>query len=433
MAEESMVAKVVNILWSWWIILLTALDPNTASTPILSTITLLVFGVLIYLVIRFVVFEKLFEGLDENVVNWASFLITVGFSFLLVYSGMVYLAATMLSISAGVAVIGLGIVLIFAIYGTVKKGYVSAKKISKEAGAELKEMRRAAKEEKEILKEERIDKYILGETHNITKEIKQEGFEMSRTLGLIESLLDKIDEARVSGNIPQIYINKALANVSALAEKLIKQASKETHLVNTLDSLRKKLHNVNATILRMENAFDKAIDIDNKIADKMEKIGRRNIKKELKDNIAKLRRKIVSLKRSKDLEEKAWKNFKNEIKDIEKEINDFEKKYTNEISRGLKKLASILKSQKYIKNIPSVKSEIDNLRRKITGLENELTEIDGRIEDAINKLTNIQSEDYWVEKYLEKLERYDEQLEEMILKSQKQQRRRRTIPGVRGI
>ena len=146
MAEESGLAKGFGGVWEWWVQnVLGGVGGITPSLAIVATFTMVILGALIYFLLRHLVLKQLAEkaGVQEEMLNGPSIVITISFLAIVLWSGGIAMIAQMASITVVIVALVFVILLFYFVYVIGKQGYAVAKGISASASADLAEARRS--------------------------------------------------------------------------------------------------------------------------------------------------------------------------------------------------------------------------------------------------------------------------------------------------
>ena len=245
MAEENIIGSIGTTAWSWWLGLLTALDPNTLNDPIMATISALVFGVVFYIILA-IVFERFRDQLGdraEGILKWATLLMTVGFVLAMIYDGMVYIASTMISLITIVGVVGFGLMVLYFFYAHAKKGIGAAAAVSRSAGRSPigwargvgKEIRRSYKSKKEAMAEEKVRELENTEILKTLKnEIEREAYECKIYYRLKELFVEAYSRI---GTAPAAALNKYFKDIRERLANLLVDEAREKKLEKRKDEV----------------------------------------------------------------------------------------------------------------------------------------------------------------------------------------------------
>jgi uncharacterized membrane protein len=146
MAEESGLAKGFGGVWEWWVQnVLGGVGGISQSLAIVATFTMVIVGVLIYFLLRHLVLKQLAEkaGVQEEMLNGPSIVITISFLAITLWSGGIAMIAQLMSITVIIVAIVFIILLIYFVYSIGKQSYAVARGISASAGRDLVAARRS--------------------------------------------------------------------------------------------------------------------------------------------------------------------------------------------------------------------------------------------------------------------------------------------------
>jgi hypothetical protein len=319
-AETNILGNVGVIIWEWWLMLLTSLDPMTANMPIAATITSLVFGVFFYIVAR-VILNKFGEhlGNDNNAtIKWATFFLTVGFVLTMIYEGIIYLAAAMLGITVWLGVLLFGIFLIYLVYALSKKGLAATREIA--SGADIhpgrwawessKKLVRAGKEILDAHKEEKMKLYDeLAELQLEKEEIEDLRSECSTYNKLIDFLKGVFSNwDRLSYDHKQNYLKFIIDKLSALnidGDKTIKKFEGSKRRIQN-----KLIRLTNTVFNEIRESIDEEIEVANELINKARDKDNELVKraKAYRKKLKELREDFIKLTKKDELNNKYFSN-----------------------------------------------------------------------------------------------------------------------------
>lgn len=323
MADVNPITSVFGIIWGAWLALMTALDPTTINNPIACTLASLVFGVIFYVILT-IALSKITEGhnLEESLIKWVNFLVTVGFTLLMIQQGFVYLIASMMSLMVFMIVIIFGLLFFYYIYAHGKKFAKGAYEISKSARFlkdALRERREEKMEEAEIRIEENKD---IEETKRLLDEVEKE----CDYYKALEVYLQKLFKTFGTLGWRKVYgaYRKTISNYLAdVKSKLTHYQSQEFRDMEIVKVAGEKLQDL---LDREIKAIEKQLDDLRKVISRFNKSRKNYWSKKIAEYESELKRQIAP---SKAL--------------IEDRLNEVEKKVTKTLKKKQRLIRELIK------------------------------------------------------------------------------------------
>ncbi|MCD6576225.1 MAG: hypothetical protein J7K73_03635 [Nanoarchaeota archaeon] len=382
MADTNPLASVFGVIWGAWLALMTALDPTTVNNPIACTLASLVFGVIFYIILTIAI-SKITEGhnLEESLIKWVNFLVTVGFTLLMIQQGYVYLIASMMSLMVFMIVLIFGLLFFYYIYAHGKKFAKGAYETSKSARF-LKDALRERREEKlrrkEAILEENKTLQEMGEQLRLVDR------ECKYYQGLVEYLKNVFRTLKWKNlsSASRKVISNYLAQVKSA---LVKYQSLELH---ELVDINKREDILISLLRKEEKAARKQIADIEKILSTMD--GRKKQTKEYKKKLATLKEELnKEIKKSEKFISSRITTLKNEITSLMNEKRKLSEKLIKlldykfvVVNKTILKTAEEL-YEKCVELYKKIEEELaDERRRAYTSHELE------KIIDEINILLN---------------------------------------------
>ncbi len=401
MAEENIIGSIGTTAWSWWLGLLTALDPNTLNDPIMATISALVFGVVFYIILA-IVFERFRDQLGdraEGILKWATLLMTVGFVLAMIYDGMVYIASTMISLITIVGVVGFGLMVLYFFYAHAKKGIGAAAAVSRSAGRSPgkwawdigKNLHAEYKKKKDVYVNEKSETL---ENHKLLSRLRQDYMRETDELTKFRHLKNLVDTlyrvvgVKHSGEIVKRYLSAIVEDIDFLLAKDKKDIKEKLALGITekdINTHLKKILKDEAVRISTELKAAKEAGVDKKSINEMAKelnnyqrelqgIEYKNLKKvdaKIDSKIEKLlKERQNKLKKLRGMLSAPGGKLYNWKPNILKVINDLEQNVIYDATLLNKEYRNIIAKQKEIQNIiAKINGVLEKLRIEITESE----------------------------------------------------------------
>jgi hypothetical protein len=444
MAEESGLAKGFGGVWEWWVQnVLGGVGGITPSLAIVATFTMVILGALIYFLLRYLVLKQLAEkaGVQEEMLNGPSIVITISFLAITLWSGGIAMIAQMMSITVVIAALVFMILLIYFVIAMGKQGYAIVKGVSTSASTAIARARRsrleARKENIAVTKEDskvRREKEALNRFDKAKRIVSYTILRKMRGLKGLRDIFNFIRSEAVSKNVlnvperSRLYIQRArqiynaevaLEQYELKAEEYMKQVENAAGVFDIKD--------LKTESEKFEGAITESYNRTRTLMNKMrglrskEIIGRRKTLGSLNDRLKKIKgmfnKTCADLKKKENDSNKIVKNIKgelNQLKSIEKTIiRPFHNlagpitNITNAIAAGRTQVIATNATA----GLKIVNAVFNNTKNKETRVFNDLNNIENRLKMDLTGIAqdsiNIKNELHGIDSDLKGIEQIE--------------------------